>query len=166
MSTTRPVKSVRKDILAGAALAAAGIYLILVGLAVLPPPGGPDNQHAPWAVVLCIGLLVLCGGIGGLIQGLGRGDRQGVLAADAPSWLHLVQDLLGVLMFGLFAVVGSWIAVAGEAGQFSGRGIAIGGDGSVTFGRVVFGLGAVICWAITIAALVRLVRARRRRNRI
>jgi phosphatidylglycerophosphate synthase len=163
LATSSPATP-RQRIVVGIGLAAAGVYFVLVGAGVQPPPGGSDNLHAPLWVVVCLGLLILISGMAIVIQGVGRGNSQGELAADAPTWLHAGMDLIGPALFALLAMIGSWVAIGGDPRQFSGSSLALGLGSKVTMARVVFGIGALICWAAAIGYAVSGVRRLRRRR--
>jgi len=91
--------SPREAVWIGALCAAVGAYFMLVGVGLLPVPGGPRNLHAPlWIVTFC-GLPFLLGGLAVLLQGLGRANAQGELPAAAPHWMRVVQYLMGVAIF-------------------------------------------------------------------
>ncbi len=74
--------------------------------------------------------------------------------------MHVVQRLLVFAIFAVFAVLGTWIALFGEAGQFSGSvsGFGIVFGTGVAIGRIAFGFGAFLCWIATIAMAVSMVR--------
>ena len=163
--TANPLPRARVNFVIGAGLGCAGLYFLLVGIGTLPTPGGPDNLHAPLWVVACVGVAFLLSGVAIVIQGLGRGDAQGELAADAPPWLRVVQDLVGAAVVAMLALIGSWVALAGDSRQFSSNGVPLKGTSGVTLARVVFGGGALICWGIVIAMLVRAARSPGGRNR-
>lgn len=142
MSNGKPATP-REMIWIGALFAGVGLYFILVGLSVLPIPGGPRNLHAPLWVVVCAGLPFFLGGLAVMLQGIGKANAAGELPVDAPTWIRTVHSVMVVAIFACFAVIGTWVALAGESGQFSsGFGVGIG--------RAMFGLGAIICWAITV----------------
>jgi hypothetical protein len=142
----------KEMILIGVLAAAVGLYFMLVGVGVLPIPGGPRNLHAPLWVVACAGLIFFLGGAAVLVQGIGKANVNGELPPGAPIWMRAAQRLIGVAIFACFAMIGSWIALAGDARQFSGSfsGLGIG----VLIARGAFGLGALICWAATIGLIV------------
>ena len=98
----------------GAGAAAVGLYFMLVGLGVVPVPGGPRNLHSPLWIVLLIGLAFFLGGAAVLIQVIGRANASGELPSDAPQWMRVVQYLIGVAIFASFALVGSWVAIGGD----------------------------------------------------
>jgi hypothetical protein len=127
-----------------------GLFFSLVGLGVVPPPGGPKNLHAPLWIVLCAGLVFLLGGLAfGLNVVGGANPRTGELPTDAPRWVRMAQYILALAIFAAFATIGSWIAVGPGERAFSGT-VPIGSTG----GRIVFGIGAVIMWLCTLAYAV------------
>jgi hypothetical protein len=138
----------------GIAAAAIGFYFILVGFAVLPVPGGPRNLHAPHWIVLLVGLVFFLAGAGALVQGLGRANATGDLPTAAPAWMRATQYLIGVALFAAFAMLGSWVAIGGDARHFSGGIPSLGGALNVSIARIVFGLGAIVCWLAAIGFAV------------
>ena len=159
MSNGKPATP-REMIWIGALFAGIGLYFILVGLSVLPIPGGPRNLHAPLWVVTLAGLPFFLGGLAVMLQGFGKANAAGELPADAPIWIRAAHSLMVVAIFACFAVIGTWVALAGEAGQFSGP--FTGGGFGVGIARAMFGFGAIICWAATIG--MALSYARKLRN--
>lgn len=135
----------------GALFAAAGFYFMLVGAGLLPIPGGPSGLHAPLWVVLVTGLPFFLGGVAVFVQGIGKAKPNGELPPTAPQWMRVVQQMCVLVIFAAFAVLASWISLAGESGQFSG-------PGGVGVARVAFGIGALICWACTIGMAVAMAR--------
>jgi hypothetical protein len=127
-----------------------GVYFSLVGLGLLPVPSGTRNLHAPLWIVLGCGLAFGLGGVVVLLQRVVRADlASGELPAQAPRWLHYAQYLFGVAIFAIFAVIGSWVAFGPGARTFSGTVPA-----GPAVGRILFGIGAIICWLSTIAFAV------------
>jgi hypothetical protein len=127
-----------------------GGFFSLVGLGVVPPPGGPKNLHAPLWIVLCAGLAFLLGGLAfGLNTIGGANPETGELPKDAPRWIPIARHAIGVMIFASFATIGSWIAFGPGERAFGGT-VPIGSIG----GRIVFGIGAIIVWLCTIAYAV------------
>ena len=147
----------------GIGLAIAGLYGVLIGLEVLPVPGGRDNLHGPLWLATLIGGLVLLAAASCLIQAFGRANAQAELPADAPLWLRGAQYLIGVVMFGAFAVLGTWVAYASDPRYMSG-GVPFLGAWNVWLARVMFGFGAVICWLATLGFAVQGARKLFRRD--
>jgi hypothetical protein len=128
----------------GITAGAVGLYFVLVGAGVLPIPGGPGNLHAPLWTVLCAGLAFLLGGAAVVLQTLGRANDQGEFPADAPSWLRVVQRVIGLAIFASLGAVGSWIAFGPGERAFSGSLFFFSGDSNEAIGRIAFGIGAII----------------------
>jgi hypothetical protein len=139
-----------ETIAVGAVTAAAGIYFILVGMGLLPVPGGPHNLHAPLWVVFCAGLAFFLGGFSVLAQVYARGDADGRLPADAPIWLPLLLYLVGVAILASFALIATWIAFGDGPRQFAASFGGSKSSASAGIGRTVFGIGAAVMWMCTI----------------
>jgi hypothetical protein len=130
----------------GAITAAIGFYIVLVGIGVLPPPG---EAHAPMWVVMLAGLCFLLGGFGVLLPAAVTGEvrNDGELPAGAPYWLRVFQYLLVLTLFAAFAMIGSFVAFGPGARSFSvSAPFGSTDEGNEVFGRVAFGLGAIITW--------------------
>lgn len=151
----------------GIGLGVAGFYGVLVGFGTLPTPGGRGNLHGPLWLATLIGFMVLLAGAACVLQGIGRANASAELPAGAPFWMRAAQYLIGVALFADFAVLSTWIAFLGEGRQFSG-GIPFLGASNVPVARIMFGLGALICWLATIGYAVsgarRLLADSRRQN--
>jgi hypothetical protein len=151
----------------GCLAVAAGGYFALIGLGLLPVPGGPSNVHGPLWIVFCAGLVFVLGGSAVVLQALGRANDQGEFPADAPLWIRVAQYLMGVAIFACFAAIGSWIAFGPGERAFSGSIGLFSGEANARLGRIMFGIGAVVVWLCTIAFAVsgaRKLLARRKRN--
>jgi hypothetical protein len=138
----------------GAIVAALGFYIVLVGLGVLPPPG---EAKAPMWVVMLAGLCFLLGGVGVLIPAAVTGEvrSDGELPAGAPYWLRVFQYLLVLAIFAAFAMIGSFVAFGPGSRSFgiSAPFVSTSG-GSEMFGRIAFGVGAIITWLCLILVAV------------
>ena len=131
--------------------AAAGVYFILVGFGLLPIPGGPRNLHAPLWIVLLVGVVFFLAGAAVFLQAIGGSNGSGELPSDAPQWVRIAQYLIGVAAFATFAIIGSWVAIGGDARQFSSNVPFLGG---ASIARIMFGIGAVVCWLATLGFAV------------
>jgi hypothetical protein len=126
----------------GVLVAGVGLYFMLVGAGLLPVPGGRRGLNAPlWIVAVC-GLPFFLGGISVAMHAFAGTGADGELPAGAPAWLRVAQYLVGLAIFASFALVGSWIALAGSDRGFSG-------PGGVGVARIMFGIGALIAWLAT-----------------
>jgi hypothetical protein len=141
--------------------AGAGVGLLALGLV----PGAEASLEAPRWVVACAGLMfTFCGGaviVGYAVAG-GTGP-DGDLRPGTPWGVRLTQALLGLGIIGLLAAIFSWIAFGTGPRAFTitlpfaGR-----GPGDETFGRTVFGIGAVLIWVFfAVMAVVSVRRLRR-----
>jgi hypothetical protein len=138
----------------GAIVAAIGFYIVLVGLGVLPPPG---RANTPMWVVMLAGLCFLLGGLGVLIPAAVTGEVRddGELPAGAPYWLRVFQYLLVLALFAAFAMIGSFVAFGPGIRSFgiSAPFVSTSG-GSEMFGRIAFGVGAIITWLCLVLVAV------------
>jgi hypothetical protein len=141
-------------LLIGVIATTVGLYFMLVGMTLLPIPGGPKNLHGPLWIVFCAGLAFLLAGIAVLMHGTGHTDNNGELAPGVPQWLRVFQYLSGVMIFACFGAIASWIAFAPGPREFSASGMGVTGPVSGTAGRIAFGLGAIVIWLCTIAVAV------------
>jgi hypothetical protein len=138
----------------GAISAAIGFFIVLVGAGVLPPPG---KANAPLWVVMLAGLCFLLGGLGVLVPAAVTGEvrSDGELPAGAPYWLRAFQYLLVLTVFAAFATIGSFVAFGPGTRSFSVSVPFVStSESSDIFGRVVFGIGAIITWLCLILVAV------------
>jgi hypothetical protein len=138
----------------GLAATGAGLYFVLVSIGILPIPGGERALHGPLWIVFCAGLAFLLAGLALLIRVVaGESAEDGELPPSAPRWLRFAQYLFGLAIFGCFGLIGSWIAFGAGPRHFSMSGFLIGNPGEM-FGRMLFGIGAVVIWLCMIAMAV------------
>lgn len=145
-------------ILMGGLFLVAGLSIIFVALDWIHVD--PASIHAPrWVLGLCGGMFALPG-LGflyyGIINGLGRGARE---RAGGDDRFQIIPWLMGLVIAGGMTVVASWIAFGPGERAFSGSvgvgGVEVGGSGRTeTFGRWVFGIGAVMTGLFTIWGLI------------
>lgn len=138
----------------GAIFAAIGLYIVLVGVGALPPPG---VARAPMWVVVLAGLCFLLGGLGVLVPAAATGEVRddGELPAGAPYWLRVFQYLLVLTIFAAFAMIGSFVAFGPGTRSFSVSVPFVStSGGSEMFGRIAFGVGAIITWLCLILVAV------------
>ncbi|HEY8268043.1 MAG TPA: hypothetical protein VIG34_05220 [Xanthobacteraceae bacterium] len=145
----------------GALFAAVGLYFILVGLGLVPVPGGSKALHAPLWIVACAGLAFFLGGAAVFMPAtVGEPSPNGEMPKNAPRWMYFTQYLFGLAIFVCFALIGTWIAIGPGPRTFTGT-VPVGELG----GRIAFGIGAVIVWLATIAVAVSGARKFLRRDR-
>jgi hypothetical protein len=138
----------------GAIVTAIGLYIVLVGGGVLPLPG---EANAPLWVVMLAGLCFLLGGLGVLLPAAVTGEvrNDGELPVGAPYWLRVFQYLLVLTLFAAFAMIGSFVAFGPGTRSFGISAPFVSTDGgNEIFGRVAFGVGAIITWLCLILVAV------------
>jgi hypothetical protein len=147
-SGTAARKADRSLLAIGALFAASGLYFILVGLGILPPPG---RIYGPHWLVFAAGLVFIAGGISVLVRGwLAVPDHESQLPADAPGAAATIQWIAALVIIVSLASIGSWIAFAGGDREFATN-VPVQGSLRETVGRVAFGIGAVITWLLAAA---------------
>jgi hypothetical protein len=93
----------------------------------------------------------------------GASASSGDLPASAPRLLRLANDTIAVGIVCALALMFSWVAFGPGPRHFSMSigfgGLWMGGfGGGNMLGRVVFGFGAILCWCVTGAFAVAIVR--------
>lgn len=123
----RPSRHARR--LAGLLCIALGLLPMSVALGWISVPA--TSLHAPmWVLALCGGIFV----VAGIMMVLGNRST--------------LNDLLAGIICLLFGIVGAWIALLGPAEGISGGLPFLSAAANSTLGRWVFGLGALLCFAI------------------
>lgn len=129
----------------GAIFVLAGGFIAAIGAGWIEVE--PSSVHAPGWVIQLTGFVFMLGG--------------------AMCYAHVlgerVQNGLAVLMMVAFAAVFSWVAFGPGERQFSG-GVSVGplsanGRPGEWGGRIAFGFGSVMLWAIALAIAARWVRS-------
>jgi hypothetical protein len=153
MSSVREPPSRRATFLVGLAAVAVGLYLLLMGLGVLPKPAR-GASGALWVAAVA-GIAFMFAGISiafGAIQGV---SASGELPKDAGWWSRLLYYVLGLVACASLAVIGSWVAFGPGLRHFGGTGMfLLSPDANNLVGRIVFGIGAALTWLCTIAMAV------------
>ena len=152
--------SPRGAIMLGLLLAACGAAAILGALDIIPYP---LTKGTPVWVGLAAGALFILAGaamVNGYVFGGGKD-----FDTKASPLVYTTQQLLGFSICALFAAIGGWIALGAGERNFS-MSISLpfveqGGRGGDGLGRAMFGLGALMCAAMAMYALVAAFRGRR-----
>ena len=108
----------------------SGGLLILVALGVIAT--SPGQRHAPDFIIAFSGLAFV---IAGCMVLVGRQSR--------------FNDLLAAVLCLLFGATGAWVAVYGPSEGFSGGIPLLSNEANVRLARWVFGLGSLVCFAIS-----------------
>lgn len=117
----------------------AGGLLILVALGVIST--SPSERYAPEFIIALSGSAFI---IAGCMILVGRQSR--------------FNDLLAAALCLLFGATGAWVAVFSPSEGFSGGLPLISSEANVKLARWVFGLGSLVCFAISGWALKRFFR--------
>lgn len=141
---------------------AVGTIPLLAWQGILPTRP-PQPGDAPAWIGGAIGLAFFLAGVIAILRGFaGTSDSDADIAENAPRPLRAANDLLAVPIPLLLAMIFTWVAFGPGERQFSmslgagGAGVAMGGN--ETLGRIMFGAGAVLGWAIVAFMLRTLMR--------
>lgn len=152
MDRQRP-ESPRATFVCGLLAAAIGLFLLLVGLGVVVLD--PRSVHGPLWIASAAGIIFMLAGIS-----IAVGAVQGVLETGEPPkdtgwWMRLFYYVIGLVIAGSLASMGSWVAFGPGPRAFSGTGMfLLSPEAGAMVGRIVFGFGAVVTWLCTIALAV------------
>ena len=168
MADNRTQLSPGGSIVVGLLCGGIGLVIILVALGAFGEARLTDGTP-PW-VGVCAGLAFALAGLAlmvgyGVAGGVGP---DGDVLPGTPFFVRLVQYTVGIGIIVMLASIGSWIAFGPGPRHFSGGvsvgGVSVGGGAAnETLGRVMFGIGAVLCWAfVAVMVVVSIKRLRRR----
>lgn len=131
----------------------AGLMFVLVGFGILRPD--PKDIHAPLWVIACAGAAFMLAGASVALGALSKETQaDGSLPPTAPLPLRIAQYLMGLGVVSSLAMIGSWIAIGSDGKVRSSAsffGVTVSGLSSEMLGRMMFGLGAGLCWLMLIA---------------
>jgi hypothetical protein len=129
----------------GVACSLVGAFIVLLALGQFGAAPFAEGTP-PWIGVLG-GLVFVLGGLALIVGfGIAGGAPGGELPPGTPFGVRLVQYLLGVGITTSLALIASWVALGPGPRHFRTGGTIGGVIASETFGRAVFGLGAVLVW--------------------
>ena len=156
MSQAKPL-SPRGTFLCGLLAVGMGLFLLLVGLGVVKPDR--NAMHAPLWIAAVAGVAFMLAGISIAVGAIHGVSETGELPKDTGWWMRLFYTVIGVIIAGALASIGSWVAFGPGPRAFSGTGLfLLSPEASAMVGRVAFGIGAAVTWLITIAFAVSGVR--------
>ena len=143
----------RTTILCGLFAVAMGLFLLLVGLGVVPVKS--RSVHGPMWIASAAGIAFMLAGLSVAVGAIHGVSETGEPPQDTGWWMRLFYTAIGVIIAGTLASVGSWIAFGPGPRAFSGTGLfLLSREASDMVGRIVFGFGAVLTWLCTIAIAV------------
>jgi hypothetical protein len=133
-----------------AAIAAAGVYMLMIGFGQF----GRGRGDAPgWVLIAAGAAFLFAAGSFGLSAAGGlygaKAESDGSLSDDAPYAIRCAQIVLSLGIVAMLATVATWVALNPEGGSSTGS-------------KVAFAAGAAMTWAIFLGfAVWRLKRLRR-----
>ncbi len=152
MTRQEPASS-RTRFFCGLLAVAIGVFLLLIGLGVVPV--NPRSVHGPLWIVSAAGMAFMLAGISIAVGAIHGVSEAGDLPKDAGWWMRLFYHLIGVIIAGALASIGSWVAFGPGPRNFSGTGLfLLSPEVGDVVGRILFGFGAVLTWLCTIAIAV------------
>lgn len=107
-----------------------GGFLVLVACGLISD--GPNQRDAPDLIVALSGTVFI---IAGCMILVGRQSR--------------LNDLLAAILCLIFGLIGAWVAIFSSSDGFSGGLPFLSSEANIKLGRIVFGLGSLICFAIS-----------------
>jgi hypothetical protein len=154
---SRQPASPRATFLCGLAAIGVGLFLILFGLGVIPVK--PRAGDAPLWIAVVAGLAFMLAGIAVAVGAIHGVSETGELPEGTSRWKRLLQYLIGVIIAGALASIGSWVAFGPGPRSFGGTGMELlSPEANALTGRIVFGIGAALSWLITIVMAISGVR--------
>ena len=119
---------------------ALGGFLVLVACGLIDDD--PAKRHAPDLIIALCGSVFIIAGIMVLV---GHNSR--------------VNDLLAAILCLTFGIIGAWAAIYGASEGFSGGLPLLSDEANTRLARGVFGLGSLLCFAISGWAFKRFYRS-------
>lgn len=133
--------------------AAMGVLAMLFVSGVIPTKG--SDAHAPLWVGLAAGLVFVLAGGALILRGIAGGTaNDGEMPSGAPLWMHIAQYIVGLVVIGSLAAIGTWVAFGPGERAFSMSLPFFSGPANQWIGRAVFGFGAVLVWLFFAIAAV------------
>jgi hypothetical protein len=130
-----------------------GLFLLLVGLGVVPV--NPRSVHGPMWTLSAGGIAFMLAGLSIAVGAIHGVSATGDLPKDTGWWMRLFYYMVGLVIVGALASIGTWVALGSGERNFSGTGLfLLSADGRDTAGRIIFGLGAVMTWLIAVVLAV------------
>jgi len=120
----------------GLVVIALGCYPIALGFGLLPT--GEAGLSAPSWIVVAAGLVFV---IAGFMILLARHTR--------------ANNLLAGILLLLFGVIGAWVSLFGSGDNMTGGLPFLPREVNAVLGRLLFGLGALLCFAMSVYAFRR-----------
>jgi hypothetical protein len=130
-----------------------GLFLLLVGLGVIPV--NPRSVHGPMWTISAGGVAFMLAGLSISVGAIHGVSPTGDLPENTGWWMRLFYYVVGLAIVGALASIGTWVAFGAGERNFSGTGFfLLSSEGRNTAGRIIFGFGAVLTWLIAVVLAV------------
>lgn len=140
-------------VVCGLLAAGTGVFLMLIGFGVVPV--NPRSVHGPMWIATAAGIAFLLAGISISVGAIHGVSETGELPKDTGWWMRLFYYLIGLVIVGALASIGTWVAFGPGPRHFSGTGLFLQSlEASALVGRIIFGFGAIVTWLCAIALAV------------
>ena len=126
--------SKNQQVLAGVLFILAGISIFLIGLG-WGPLELQENEAPGWVVSIAGAIFAFAGVM--------------ILIGEKTQYNNLLAGFLIAIM----GTVGAWVALFGADENISGGYSFVSAGTNYSFARILFGVGAIICYAISIHAV-------------
>jgi hypothetical protein len=115
----------------------------------------PRSVHGPLWIAVVAGICFMLAGTSVAVGAIHGVSETGEPPQDSGWWMRLFYYVLGLVIAGSLASIGSWVAFGPGPRAFSGTGLfLLSPEAGAMVGRAVFGFGAVLTWLCTIALAV------------
>jgi hypothetical protein len=140
-----------------AAIVAGSVPLLVRFFSTAPRPAMRDP--APDWIGFLIAAMFIAAGAMAIVNSFEGADPSGELSSTAPRTLRTIYKLTGTLIALALAVLITWVSIGPGERHFTGTG-SFGpfGVGDM-FGRMVFGIGALMAWCIIGAMAMRAMKS-------
>ncbi|NET33660.1 MAG: hypothetical protein F6K19_16815 [Cyanothece sp. SIO1E1] len=130
MSTTKKLTKKQQQ-LVGLIFGIAGVCIFLIGIGLFPVELQPGDAPG-WVVAICGAIFALAGVM------IFIGDKS--------------NNFLAGVLIAMMGSVGGWVALFGDATNVSGGFSFVSEEMNFTLARIFFGIGALVCFAISVHA--------------
>lgn len=129
MGTSKKLSKQQQQV-AGVVFVLAGVSIFLIGFG-WGPVQLQENEAPGWVVSIAGAIFALAGVM--------------ILIGEKSKYNHVMAGILIALM----GTVGAWVAIFGADENISGGFSFVSAETNFTFARILFGVGAILCFAIS-----------------
>jgi len=132
----------RKNTLFALLFIVVGLFIVAISAGWIPADNADINAPL-WLLATVGGIFMLAG----VMIIIGQNNRY--------------NDLLAAVLMAGMGMIGGWVAVYSASGDISGGIFLLPSEANVMLGRILFGTGSLICFAMATWAASRFIRRRR-----